>query len=79
MQMWDFLYVGEVARALKLIGEKGISGKTYGIGSGVYRQLKDYIMKIRDIIDPQLELGIGVHSVVDRIRRSVPVSIFMNW
>lgn len=67
MQMWDFLYVGEVARALRLIGEKGIPGKTYGIGSGVYRQLKDYIMKIRDIIDPELELGIGdVPSLSDR-------------
>ena len=59
MQMWDFLYVGDVARALRLIGERGMAGKTYGIGSGVYRQLKDYIMKIRDIIDPTLELGIG--------------------
>lgn len=59
MQMWDFLYVAEVARALRLIGEKGVAGKTYGIGSGVYRQLKDYIIKIRDIIDPGLELGIG--------------------
>lgn len=59
MQMWDFLYVGEVARALRLIREKAIPGKTYGIGSGVYRQLKDYIVKIRDIINPELELGIG--------------------
>lgn len=67
MQMWDFLYVGEVARALRLIGEKGIPGKTYGIGSGVYRQLKDYIMKIRDIIDPELELGIGdIPSLSDK-------------
>ncbi len=67
MQMWDFLYVGEVARALRLIGEKGISGKTYGIGSGIYRQLKDYIIKIRDIIDPQLELGIGdIPSLSDK-------------
>ncbi len=59
MQMWDFLYVGEVARALRLIGEKGHAGKTYGIGSGIYRQLKDYIIKIRDTINPALELGIG--------------------
>lgn len=67
MQMWDFLYVGEVARALRLIGEKGISGKTYGIGSGVYRQLKDYIVKIRDIINPELELGIGdIPSLSDK-------------
>lgn len=66
-QMWDFLYVKEVVRALRLIGEQGCEGKTYGVGSGVFRQLKDYIIKIRDIIDPNLELGIGeVPSLSDK-------------
>ncbi len=59
-QMWDFLYVSEVARAIRLVGEKGKSGKIYGIGSGQYRQLKEYIEIIRDIINPKLELGIGL-------------------
>lgn len=58
-QMWDFLYVGEVARALRFIGEKGKGGKTYAIGSGIFKPLRDYIMQIRDIINPKLELGIG--------------------
>lgn len=58
-QMWDFLYVSEVVRALRLIGEKGAAGKVYGIGSGEYRPLRDYIETIRDLIDPTLELGIG--------------------
>lgn len=58
-QMWDFLYVGEVARALHLIGERGIEGKTYGIGSGVYRPLREYIEIIRDSIDKKLPLGVG--------------------
>ena len=58
-QMWDFLYVSEVVRALRLIGEKGKAGKVYGIGSGEYRPLRDYIEMIRDLIDPKLELGIG--------------------
>lgn len=58
-QLWDFLYVKEVARALWLIGDKGNGDKIYGIGSGQYRQLKDYIYIIRDIINPDLELGIG--------------------
>ena len=58
-QMWDFLYVSEVARALRMIGEEGKPGKVYGIGSGQYRRLKDYIETIRDLIDPALELGIG--------------------
>ncbi len=58
-QLWDFLYVKEVARALRLIGEYGISGKIYGVGSGQYRTLRDYVYTIRDIIDEHLELGIG--------------------
>lgn len=58
-KLWDFLYVSEVARALRLIGEKGHPGKVYGIGSGEYRPLKEYIKIIRDIVDPDLELGIG--------------------
>ena len=58
-QMWDFLYVKDAAKALYLVGEKGIAGKTYSVGSGKYRKLYQYIMQIRDQIDPSLELGIG--------------------
>ena len=58
-QMWDFLYVSEVVRALRLIGEKGQQGKVYGIGSGQYRPLKEYIQIIRDSINPSLQIGIG--------------------
>ena len=66
-QMWDFLYVGEVARALYLIGQKGIEGKTYAIGSGDYRPLREYVEVIRDTIDTDLELGIGeIPSMSDK-------------
>ena len=58
-QLWDFLYVSEVVRALRLIGEKGKKGKVYGIGSGQYKVLKDYIITIRNLIDKELPLGIG--------------------
>lgn len=59
LQMWDFLYVKDVVRALRLIGERGIADKVYGIGSGEYRALRDYICSIRDVINPSLPLGIG--------------------
>lgn len=58
-QMWDFLYVSDVVRALRLVAENGRKGKIYGIGSGMYMPLRDYIIQIRDLIDPSLELGIG--------------------
>lgn len=58
-QMWDFLYVSEVARALRLISEYGKDNMIYGIGSGVFKPLIEYIEKIRDLINPKLELGIN--------------------
>ena len=75
-QMWDFLYVKEVVRALRYIGEKGIAGKTYAIGSGVFKPLKDYIMMIRDIINPELELGIGAKPELSDKVFSSCVSIY---
>lgn len=76
LQMWDFLHVKEVVRALWLIGEKGVPDKTYGIGSGVFKPLKDYIIQIRDIIDPSLPLGIGdIPSLSDKAFSSC-VSIY---
>ena len=75
-QMWDFLYVKEVARALVLIGEKGIEGTSYGIGSGVFKPLRDYIVAIRDIINPSLELGIGEIPALSDKAFSSCVSIY---
>lgn len=75
-QMWDFLYVKEVVRALRYIGEKGIAEKTYAIGSGVFKPLKDYIMMIRDIINPELELGIGAKPTLSDKVFSSCVSIY---
>lgn len=64
-QMWDFLYVAEVAKALRLVGEKGKSGTIYGIGSGVFKPLKNYVLEIRDLINPELPLGIGEKKGMD--------------
>lgn len=75
-QMWDFLYVKEVVRALRYIGKKGYAGKTYAIGSGVFKPLKDYIMTIRDIINPNQELGIGVKPELSDKVFSSCVSIY---
>lgn len=58
-QIWDFLYIEDLITALELIGEKGYTRKVYGIGSGTYKTLNEYIEIIRDIINPHLELGIG--------------------
>jgi nucleoside-diphosphate-sugar epimerase len=58
-QMWDFLYTGDAGRAFYLLGERGIAGKTYCIGSGNARPLREYIEKIRDAVNPQAKIGFG--------------------
>ncbi len=48
-QIWDYLYSREAARALLLLAEKGVSGRTYPLGSGRAAALKDYTDRICDI------------------------------
>lgn len=62
-QMWDYLYSEDAADALFRLAEKGLSGKTYILGSGRVRPLKDYILQIRQAVERQNgsagELGFG--------------------
>lgn len=58
-QMWDYLYSEDAAKALFLLGDKGQDGKTYCIGSGQAKPLREYIEIIRDSINPGAALGIG--------------------
>lgn len=45
-QIWDYLYSSDAARALYLLGERGVDGKVYVLGSGRARPLKEYINEI---------------------------------
>jgi Nucleoside-diphosphate-sugar epimerases len=58
-QMWDYVYSNDAARALLMTGLHGKDGKTYCIGSGDCRPLKDHVCDVRDAVDPSLELKFG--------------------
>ena len=64
-QWWDYLFSGDAAKALMLLGEKGRDGKTYILGSGKVRQLKEYVMDIRDVICPDARLDFGAIPYYD--------------
>ncbi len=59
-QTWDYIYSDDASSALLDIGLKGKDGKTYCIGSGESRSLKDYVCMVRDAVDPKLPLDFGV-------------------
>ena len=58
-QIWDYLYCDDAARALLAIGEHGVDGKYYPLGSGQGKILSEYILKIREIISPNAEIKFG--------------------
>ena len=58
-QYWDYIYSKDVAKALYLVGLKGVNGKTYPLGSGECRMLKDYVKEIHSLINPDIPLKFG--------------------
>lgn len=58
-QIWDYAFSEDVARAFYLLGDKGKNGKTYCIGNGSGKPLKEYICQMRDLINPELSIGFG--------------------
>lgn len=62
-QMWDYLYSEDAAQAMYLLGQRGQHGKTYVLGSGQVRRLKEYILQIEEAVKECCEnvgtLGFG--------------------
>lgn len=58
-QLWDYLNCEDVAKAFFAVLEKGKDGRVYPLGSGQGRKLSAYVEDIRDVINPDIELGFG--------------------
>lgn len=70
-QIWDYIYVEDVARALCAIAENGKHGKKYPIGSGCGQSLRSYIEKIAETI--------GNNRILDGLgKRAYPDGQVMN-
>lgn len=58
-QVWDYIYSKDAAKAFRLVAEKGKDGAIYCLGSGKTRILRDFILEIRNQINPNIELNFG--------------------
>ncbi len=58
-QNYDFVYIDDVARAFRLIGEKGKPFHEYLIGSSKARPLKEFLLEMQSAIAPELEFQFG--------------------
>ena len=59
-QLYDFIYITEVARAFEAIGENGISGKSYYIGSFEVQPLKKFVNIMYQLSNSHSKLNFGV-------------------
>ena len=58
-QKWDYLYAEDLAKALFLLGKKGVANSVYCVGSGQTRSIREYMTLLRDCIDPSVDLDFG--------------------
>ncbi len=68
-QRWDYLFSRDAGLACYLIGEKGLAGAVYCVGSGRARPLREYIQEMAELTGAKMP-GIG--------KRPYPPGAVMN-
>lgn len=58
-QMYDFVYITDAAKAFAAIGGKGKNNRTYYIGSQEPKPLKEFLLTMRDCVNPDIEIRLG--------------------
>ncbi len=58
-QMYDFIYLTDAINSIIAVAEKGKAFNRYYIGSGEPRPLREFLLEMRDIVDPEAEIGLG--------------------
>ena len=58
-QNYDFVYIDDVARAFRMIGEKGKAFCEYMIGSSNAKPLKEFLIEMKEAIAPDINFVFG--------------------
>lgn len=58
-QTYDFIYITDAINSIIAVSEKGKAFNRYYIGSGNPKPLKEFLIEMRDIVDPEAEIGLG--------------------
>lgn len=59
IQMWDFLYIDDAVSAIHGIICKEIHEGCYNIGNGGYRQLREFILEMKEVSKSRSKLNFG--------------------
>lgn len=69
--LYDLIYINDVANAFIAIADKGINMKTYYIGHRKLITFKEWIIKFKDVINPSIELHFGEYEDVKKTDYSI--------
>ncbi len=58
-QTYDFIYITDAINSIIEVAEKGKGFTRYYIGSGEPKSLREFLIRMRDIVAPGVELGLG--------------------
>ena len=58
-QIWDYIYSKDAATAFRMVGESDLTNKIYCFASGKHQKLREYIIKMRDCVNPKLLVEFG--------------------
>lgn len=58
-QTYDFIYITDAINSIIAVAEKGRPFNRYYIGSGEPKPLREFLIQMRDVVDPEAEIGLG--------------------
>ena len=58
--MWDFMYITDCVKALRMLGENSNTSGIYNVSTGTPALLKQFVNRARQVIDPSAEIRFGV-------------------
>lgn len=58
-QMYDFIFITDAAKMFAAIGNNGKANRTYYIGTQNPRPLKEFLIEMRDCVNPEIQIGLG--------------------
>ena len=58
-QMYDFIYITDAINSMIAVAEKGKPFNRYYIGSGEPKPLREFLIRMRDIVSPGSQIGLG--------------------
>ena len=58
-QLYNFIYITDAARAYRMIAERGVAYHNYVIGGEEIKPLKEFLLEVQQIVNPNVPLGFG--------------------